>query len=358
MPCANLRVAKIELSHPVDMYFGGKFFSFNLLLRVLPCLSVRSNIIVAATVSKDAAENWIPSDEFSNTSSINWFARKRDEDLKTTKTSFARNFQDDDATTIDRAFNDYVNYNNEFNDRDDYKAIPFQIPAELISASGGGGGGSTGNNNAAAHFHSTIFQQQQQQPQSNLAKPFYPAAAQTSPPLSYSPNAAAAVAISSLIPHAQSSPSAPFASNIYQPYQAPSQNLENFDYLPPAPYPPSRFVDNATNIELNTRHLLYLQPGKCSNSIEVGRLRDLEIKSTVKSGTPDNQKAVCVLMLYSANENNKLAISMQSTVETASAELATENWLERNIKVYSLQGGTIARTPTELVDHTFPLLPT
>ncbi|XP_065214160.1 uncharacterized protein pyd3 isoform X2 [Planococcus citri] len=330
------------------MYFWQKFVPINLIL----CLSSRTNIAVtaAAVVSKEATDNWIPSDEFANTSSINWFMRKHnDDDAKGTKSLFARNFQDDDATTIDRAFNDYVAYtnNNEFGERDDFKAIPFQLPSHLIPSSNSIGGNSVGNsigNGEAVHFHSTLFPSQQSQPQSNLAKPFFPAAPA---PLPQTPSAPV---VSSLISHPQvQPPSASYSTNIYQqPYQTPSQNLENFDYLPPAPYPsPSPFTNNGTSVELNTRHLLYLQPGKCSNSIEVGRLRDLEIRSAVKTNVPDSQKAICVLMLYSANENNKLAISMQSVVETASAELSTESWLERNVKVYSLQGGTISRTSTD-----------
>lgn len=279
------------------------------------CTTVLSDIAATKTL-----ENWIPSDQFSNSTSINWFSRKIDQDVKNIKSTYGRNFQDADLETVNRAFNEFNNYNNEFDEKDDYKAIPFQVNDQAVSPNAV---------NAPFHLHTTLFPQHSS---SNIPKPFYTAAQASS-----YPNAGAAFV------------SQPLSyTTTYQSFQAPSQNLENFDsYLPPSSHH-SQFTDNTTNVELNTRHLLYLQPGKCSNSIEIGRIRDLEIKSTFKYGN-DNQKAVCILMLYAVNENNKLAISMQSVQETPSAELATESWLQRNVKIYSLQAGTVAQTPIELV---------
>lgn len=275
-----------------------------------------------------SAEKWLPSEQFSNTSSVDWFSRKNDENFKTVKSLFGHKFSNQDLEVADRSFNDYANVESEFGERDDYKAIPFQVSEQTAP--------NIANNQV--HFHSTLFSPQSA---SNGPKPFYIASAPTAS--SYSNGATNFV-------------SSPLSySTIFQSSQAPSQNLETFDsYLPPAPSP-SPLVNNVTSIELNTRHRLYLQPGKCSNSIEVGRLRDLEIKSTIKYGS-DTQKAVCVLMLYAVNENNKLAISMQSAEETISAELTTENWLESNIKIYALHGGTIMPISIELV-HAFLFYP-
>ncbi|KAK7574510.1 hypothetical protein V9T40_011701 [Parthenolecanium corni] len=100
-------------------------------------------------------------------------------------------------------------------------------------------------------------------------------------------------------------------------------------------------VENGTgsHLETNTENRLFVQPGKCSNSIQVGRTRDVEVRTALKSG-PIAQKGVCVLMLYAPNQLNKLAISLQAVPGTTNA-IPTGTWLETNIKVYSLQAGDI-----------------
>lgn len=98
-------------------------------------------------------------------------------------------------------------------------------------------------------------------------------------------------------------------------------------------------AENGTKnqLEINTENRLFLQPGKCSNSIQVGRTRDVEVRTALKAGT---QKGVCVLMLYTPNQLNKLAISLQAVQGTTNV-IPTGTWLETNVKVYAIQAGDI-----------------
>lgn len=102
---------------------------------------------------------------------------------------------------------------------------------------------------------------------------------------------------------------------------------------------PSTQNSTSHQLELNSPNRLFVQPGKCSNSVEVGRVRDVQVRTALRSGT-DAQKGVCVLMLYTPNQLNKLAISLQAVHGTTNF-IPTGTWLETNVKVYALQAGDI-----------------
>lgn len=127
-------------------------------------------------------------------------------------------------------------------------------------------------------------------------------------------------------------------------------------YLPPPPssqYLPSPPLDvfnpylydqdqsqNASNVlGLSTKKHLYVQPGQCSNSIQVQRARNLEVQTSLTYGT-DVRQGVCVIMLYGANEYNKLALTMQFANNSTSV-VPSDTWLETNLKVYAVQTGEI-----------------
>lgn len=101
------------------------------------------------------------------------------------------------------------------------------------------------------------------------------------------------------------------------------------------------FTENNTShqLEFNSANRLFIQPGKCSNSVEVGRVRDVQVRTALRSGT-DATKGICVLMLYTPNQLNKLAISLQAVRGTTNI-IPTGTWLETNVKVYALQAGDI-----------------
>lgn len=135
-------------------------------------------------------------------------------------------------------------------------------------------------------------------------------------------------------------------------YPVPQYKPPSSQYLPPAPpqlhesppeeyYPHIQPLVNGTSgqLQLNSASRLFVQPGKCSNSIEVGRTRDVEVRTALKYGS-NAQKGICVLMLYTPSQFNKLAISLQAVQGTTNF-IPTGTWLETNVKVYALLFGDI-----------------
>lgn len=110
-----------------------------------------------------------------------------------------------------------------------------------------------------------------------------------------------------------------------------SQSIETFESFQP--------VDLLSNnsLEINSPSTMFIQAGKCSNSVEVGRTRDVEIRTTIKYGS-ETSKGVCVLMLYASSEINKLAISLQAVQGTTNV-LPKGTWLETNVKMYAVSAG-------------------
>lgn len=255
----------------------------------------------------NSQNEWIPSDILRNSSSITWLPREDSNNLQTKLSP--RSFSDNHLDNVDRAF-DY----NEFNERNELKAVPFLSNSQTIPPSAG---------QVSANFQTNV-----KGPSLSTASSYFP----LHQGLSY-PAAQAQVPSQSYgVPSSQV-----YQSGYYYPapqYLPSSSNIENFET-----FTPNSFTNQSLDLEVNSKNLLFVQPGKCSNSIEVGRVRDVEIKTAIKYST-ETQKGICVLMLYASNELNKLAISLQ-TVQGTTNVVPTGSWLETNVKIYALQGGNI-----------------
>ncbi len=271
---------------------------------------------------------WSPSSIVFANSSVAWYPPRKDEPNFRTKSLSPRAFTLDTGENnnnnnnhldgIDRAF--------EFNgisDREDFKAVPISGLSDT----------QTNPSSSSGHFHTVIkpaasqvfapqssYSAPQQQPQTSYGAPqqqqsYYPSSYYGAPSNSYLP-----------------------------PSTSQTLHIETLDSYQPV------YNTNATaaQLELNTKSQLFIQPGKCSNSIEVGRVRDVEVRTAFKYGT-DIQKGVCVLMLYAANELNKLAIALQPVQGTTNI-VPTGSWLETNVKIYALQAGEIQPIITTLVN--------
>lgn len=268
---------------------------------------------VWAHISTNETFDWMSNDKFKNTSFSKWTSNKDTSKAKfATKSLFLRNLQD---TKIKHpSFSNYAL--DELNKQNNYKAIPLEI--ERIQ--------SFRFNEHPVH-RSTVFSS----PFPNINKPV--------------PNNAQAT----LFSHShvkQETYNLPSSYKAATDFHTDTQNLGNSNYLH-AQSKPILYVDNFVNPEANTRHILYLQHGKCSNSVEISRIRDIQIKSSLKYGL-HNQEAVCVLMLYTTSENNKLAVSLQPTGESISSNITnTVNWLEESVKVFPLYEGKIKQLHTK-----------
>ncbi|XKL65149.1 hypothetical protein PGB90_005235 [Kerria lacca] len=235
--------------------------------------------------------DWTSSSVFNNISSLVWFSGKEAAHVKLgSPRSFDNNRLDDHSYE----FNELIN-------KDDYKAIPFSISNQYPTSS------------------SSI------------------SITNVKPPLQQFYGIPSTYSSASISTYPQNGYYYPGIQ--YLPPSSPPQNFEDFgQYQSPQSF---------SNSEINPKNVLFVQPSKCSNSIQVIRMRDVEVTNTYKYGT-NTQKGICVLMLYAANETNELAVSLQPAQDTTNI-IPMGNWLETNVKIYAIQMGAIVPLNTKLV---------
>lgn len=135
------------------------------------------------------------------------------------------------------------------------------------------------------------------------------------------------------------SPSYSAPSSYFPPPSSSSQYIPTFDVSNTYLYGPDQSQNTSNNLVSSVKKHLYVQPGQCSNSVQVQRVKDIEVQTSLTFGTTVKQ-GVCVLMLYGANEYNKLALSLYFP-NTSTGVIPSDTWLENNLQVYTVQTGLI-----------------